>query len=823
MISPNRMRPGLPHFAGELIDRDKPLTFRLNGRDVYGFAGDTVLSAAIASGIESAGRHLGAELALGERLAPLVIERGQLRRDRALALPMNRTPAISGLDLVTLDWQRHPLNRDPRLIRARDWLLGAPRTLGVDLTDAANLDGPWFDAGPEEKLEADLVVVGGGVAGMGAALTAAGAGHRVLLVERRTRLGGDARLFGAVEGEEAPDVLVSRLRSEIAAHANVEVLLGTEAFALYGGLVRAHRVGTRDGRPFGQTLALRARRIVLAPGSIERLPVFPGNRAAGVVAMASAFRLAQDFGVWVGRKAIFSASTNLAYRLARQVMECGIEVQRMTDTRVNPQSRFIDFCKALGITMAPGLIPAWVRPASRGMGAEGLGGLTVRFVATHEEEGAETAPRWTERFVVSGGWQPDLGLWHMAGGGSRWAVETARLLPAGQVAGVALAGAAAGYRSTGACSLSGGVAVAQLFGRKRREVIDRTVDATYESLDAVTPIAPRRRDHQGAAYLDHGGSLAVRPAIERRGRRFLVSRDWPALLADQARALGVADIAAAIQLGIIPARDAMLVAQERCVVAGNITEPGSAIPAILASPRHAPGPPAFLAGRFGARPTLWHVASDEPRDFEEGSLLYLNSDVTDPAQAVGVIIASAPGGKRGGLAVIGLETAEAGGAVVLRDGSTTLPARLVEHFESMEAAAALPLGPVPVPPGRETTDAPPAPPAPPEPLNPPEAPAPTSIEDAAPPVPDEAPHLPPAPTSPPPARAFPMVRVGVRLLPLASVRPAVALDLDGLFPAESSGGGSEPAQGSGHGTADDAGIIGPEPELGHADPELEPR
>ncbi len=94
---PNRLPGGgAQRFGGREIDRGRPLRFWLDGRLIRGFAGDSVLSAALGSGIVAAGRRGGERLALDERLAPAVVVRRRGQR-AGEALPMARMPAVDGL------------------------------------------------------------------------------------------------------------------------------------------------------------------------------------------------------------------------------------------------------------------------------------------------------------------------------------------------------------------------------------------------------------------------------------------------------------------------------------------------------------------------------------------------------------------------------------------------------------------------------------------------------------------------------------------------------------------------------------------------------
>jgi rhodanese-related sulfurtransferase len=85
------------------------------------------------------------------------------------------------------------------------------------------------DASPVEE-PARVVVVGGGVAGLEAARAAAQRGHRVVLFERRSELGGRARLAGMRSGRDRWTLYVDWLREE-ADVAGAEIRMGVEADA----------------------------------------------------------------------------------------------------------------------------------------------------------------------------------------------------------------------------------------------------------------------------------------------------------------------------------------------------------------------------------------------------------------------------------------------------------------------------------------------------------------------------------------------------------------------------------------------------------------
>jgi sarcosine oxidase subunit alpha len=330
--------------------------------------------------------------------------------------------------------------------------------------------------------------------------------------------------------------------------------------------------------------------------------------------------LAERYGVARGRSAIVATQSNFGYRLALRLHDAGVAIRRVVDTRVNPQSRFVDFAKASGLTLGGGQVPVSASlTATRGVHA-GFANAGTSQVALNLE---------AEQLVVSGSFQPSLRLWMLAGGATDW--RHGRLEAAGHVERLALAGAAAGYRSMTACAESGRQAQALLFGGTPRVVEDREIDPMYETPDGTTAISPA---WTGTAFLDAGTSLVMRPAA--------AGASLP-----EVAALSLADVAASVDLGLIATTDAGAVAEERGAPGADLAA-SSWAPAPLAAPET----PAWLASRFGAEPVRVHLIVDDRRTFEVGALVYANTSPADPARAIGVIVAAAPEGRAGGIALV---------------------------------------------------------------------------------------------------------------------------------------------------------------------------
>lgn len=583
-----RLAADAPHqFGGIELDRSKPLSFRLDGRSVEGYVGDTVLSAVLASGVDTYGTFQGTPIGLGESFAPRISTKS------GTALPMQRTPAIDGLEFATIG------------ARARG-PFGPPRSLRHRITPDS--DPGWRATAPDATLTADLLIVGGGVAGLAAAKSASMSGRTVILCERRPWLGGDARYFGPVGDAETPESLIARLAGRLVGDSTAIVLLRTDVVRIEGQRAIAHQVEIVDGAPRGRIIAIDAGRILLATGSSQRLPVFPGNRLPGVIPAIEAYHLAKRYGAALGPTAVVATQSNYGYRLALRLHDAGVAVARVVDTRLLAQSRFIDFAKATGLTLASAQYPLAAQPD--------------HFIFANVGSVTAATTLQAAQLVVGGTWQPDLKLWMQAGGGVRWDAQRGALVAAGHPPNIAVAGSAAGQLSMLACADSGRAAQAQLFGEAREAIEDSEPGTALETPDATTPHAPAAAE--GLSFFSTGATLASR------------------LPESQTHTLSLGDVAASVELGLVAPGDAGAIAEERGAPGADLVASDwrPAVPATASSEL-----PTYLRHRFGAEPLRLHLKVDDSRAFEIGALVYRNTDPSDPARAVGVIVEAAhPGG-----------------------------------------------------------------------------------------------------------------------------------------------------------------------------------
>ncbi len=173
----------------------------------------------------------------------------------------------------------------------------------------------------------DVLVAGGGPAGLTAAVAAARAGARVMLVEEEHRLGGHLR-WGDAQSLEA----LAALRDEVAATPGIEVLTNSVVAGRYDdnwtAVVRRGRPGDAE-----QLIKARAKVLVVAPGLIERPYVFQGNDLPGVMLSTAVRRLIRLHAVRPGERAVVLTANADGDAAVTDLREAGVHIARVVDAR----------------------------------------------------------------------------------------------------------------------------------------------------------------------------------------------------------------------------------------------------------------------------------------------------------------------------------------------------------------------------------------------------------------------------------------------------------------------------------------------------------
>ena len=238
--------------TGGRIDRDKPLSFTFDGKRYGGFKGDTLASALLANGVRVVGRSFkyhrprGVLAAGAEECNALVtvgqgaLEEPNIRAtlqplyDGLTARSQNCWPGVKfdigrSLDYLHFLWPAGFYNKTFIWPHWR-WYEGFIRRLS-GLGKLPPGDDP--DHYTHHNVHCDVLVVGGGPAGLSAALAASEHGLRVVLIEQDSLLGGSLLWSeGNIDGEQG-DAWLEDTVSVLRQRDNVTLLTNTTASAWF--------------------------------------------------------------------------------------------------------------------------------------------------------------------------------------------------------------------------------------------------------------------------------------------------------------------------------------------------------------------------------------------------------------------------------------------------------------------------------------------------------------------------------------------------------------------------------------------------------------
>jgi len=443
MMGANRI-PGVGRLTPARTAR-----FTFDGRTLTALEGDTVASALLANGIHLVGRSFkyhrprgilsaGAE----EPNALIDVARDAARRqpnvratvqevfDGMKVESQNRWPSLA-FDVGGFNDLLSPFFAAGFYYKTFMWPKAAWHAIYEPfIRRAAGLGVAPTEADPDHYASryahCDVLVIGGGVAGLSAALAAAKAGAKVIICDEQPEMGGALRYESGttIDGKDGWDWAQDTART-LAEMDNVTVLTRTTGFGYYNhnfvGLVERvtdHLAALDKSLPRERLWQVRAKKVILANGQIERHMVFANNDRPGIMLASAGRTYLNHFGVAVGSKVGVYTAHDSAYEAAFDLKRAGVSVAAIVDCRENPGEAVLAEARKLGIEVLTGhsVIKAG-------------GKLRVNSISVARNGGGSARKIAVDALLVSAGWTPSVHLFSQSRGKVKFDAATQRFLP----------------------------------------------------------------------------------------------------------------------------------------------------------------------------------------------------------------------------------------------------------------------------------------------------------------------------------------------------------------------------------------------------------
>ena len=436
---------------GGLINRDKKLSFKFNGKTYYGYEGDTLASALIANGVHLVGRSFkyhrprgffGAgvdepyaivQLYRNNETEPNIKATEQELFEGLEAKSVNCWPSVNfdigainnflkiflpaGFYYKTFMWPKSFWYRvyEPFIRKAAG--------LGVASTKH---DKERY----EHKYEyCDLLIAGSGPSGLASAYAAAKNGARVILAEDKPRFGGSLLTSDVNIGNQSGEDWANSIIAELKEMPNVVVKNRSQVFGYYDHnmLVMSEKVSdhlpkTKKYHPKQRLWYIRAKEVLISSGSIERPLVFGNNDTPGVMLSSAAKEYLKVYGVLVGKNPLVFTNNDSGYETAIEFKKNGIN-PIILDSRVNPQSEIINEAINLGINIKF----SYVVVAAQGY--KKVNSADIAKISDDKKQLGTVENIKCDCICVSGFWTPTIHLASQSGNKTKFKEEIDAFVP----------------------------------------------------------------------------------------------------------------------------------------------------------------------------------------------------------------------------------------------------------------------------------------------------------------------------------------------------------------------------------------------------------
>jgi len=180
-------------------------------------------------------------------------------------------------------------------------------------------------------INTEIAIVGGGPAGMCAALSAADQGAKVMLMDRGKRLGGQLvkqthQFFGSEEEQAGTRGIhiATLLEDAVKKHKNIEIKTDAMVLAIYDdGIITLEEQGRHK--------KLISKKKIIATGASEKMLAFPNNDLPGVYGAGAVQTLMNEHGVIPGNSVLMVGAGNIGLIVSYQLLQTGVKVSAVIE------------------------------------------------------------------------------------------------------------------------------------------------------------------------------------------------------------------------------------------------------------------------------------------------------------------------------------------------------------------------------------------------------------------------------------------------------------------------------------------------------------
>ena len=443
--------------TSKFIDETYKISFKFNRTTYYGYKGDTLASALLANDIHLVGRSFkyhrprGIMTAGSEEPNAIV----QLHNNSARTEPNVRATEIEiyegleassqncwpsvNFDIGGINNFLSPVLPAGFYYKTFMWPASFWEKYEYFIRKSAGLGKSPTEPDPDiyehKYIHCDVLVVGAGIAGILAAKTAAKNGFKTLLLDEKSYLGGST-IYQNTENHKINNQISSswleKEINEIKKLKNLEIKVRTSVAAFHGYNFLLARENLTDHLPLDQRrnktrhrlLKIRAKKVILATGSLERPLIFDNNDRPGILLSSAIEKYANLFGVACGEKGVLFTNNDSGYETAISLFQKGINIEAIIDNRENIDSKLIKEIEKNNIKVFKGYTVV------NTSGYKRINNVSIMQLSKDGQK--VVGPKLSiacDYLGISGGWTPAVHLFTQSGGKLKFRDEDQVFIP----------------------------------------------------------------------------------------------------------------------------------------------------------------------------------------------------------------------------------------------------------------------------------------------------------------------------------------------------------------------------------------------------------